>query len=351
LYLKPAIESLHNVTKGTEAGKVFHEFARCCDQQLQDRDSLEDFQRLQSLRERKLQEARALEKMYKSTSKDDDEKRREISRSLQKASSWYRLDDEEYKRAVIARAEFANQSLENHLKSLTACEEYDNCVVRFFALWLEHSDSASANAAVAQQLDKVPSWKFVILLNQMSSRLMDEQSTFQVLLSRLLRRLCVDHPYHSIHHIFASCNTNILESDEVAHARKKAALKVFNAVHNDKRVGGLCGKVWEASKLYHELASATMPKTKSSKLSLSKVPVASRMNTRVSQLRIPPATLSLELRPAGDYSQVPTIARFREEISIATGLSAPKILTARATDGNQYKQLVSLLGPTLDTLG
>ena len=63
------------------------------------------------------------------------------------------------------------------------------------------------------------------------------------------------------------------------------------------------------------------------------------MSKRVTELQIPPATLNLELRPAGDYRHVPVVTGFRDEISIASGISAPKIVTARASDGGRYKQL------------
>lgn len=64
------------------------------------------------------------------------------------------------------------------------------------------------------------------------------------------------------------------------------------------------------------------------------------MNT-VPKLGVPPATLQVEVRPNMDYNDLPRIQRFRSTMSIANGLSAPKILTAIGTDGKPYKQLVS----------
>ena len=343
-YLEPAIAALNHATSGLEAGRVFHEFAAFCDQQLQNPDSLEDFRRIQSLRNRKLHEAKQLEALYKFTPKNQ-ESRKEIGRSLQKATQWYKLDDEEYKRAVAAREEFTSRSLDNYLKALTACDDYDTCVLRFFTLWLENAGSLSANDTVGKQLDQVASWKFAVLLNQVMSRLLDQTTQFQKLLTGLLRRICAEHPYHSIHHIFASSHSAVSESDESAISRREAARKIGRQLHNDKKVGALCKRVWEANIAYNRLATVRIEKPKNGKLSVAKVPEAAQMNTRISQLRVPPATLHLELRPTGDYGHVPVIARFRDEMSIATGLSAPKILTARASDGNQYRQLVGCVYP------
>ncbi|GAB7345661.1 hypothetical protein MBLNU457_3949t2 [Dothideomycetes sp. NU457] len=335
-YLKPAIETLKRNKQGAEAGRVFYEFASFCDQQLQNPDGLEDFRRLSTLRERKHQEVKELETLYKSMDKGDP-RRSGVSKSHGRAMQWFKLDDEEYGRAVSARKSFVNQSLENYLKSLAACDEFDGCLVRFFALWLEHAGSPSANEAVNRQIESVASWKFVGLLNQMVSRLLLDEGPFQSLLGNLLRRICTEHPYHGNQHIFASCNID--QQDENARSRRDAARKIGGQLHNDKKVGSLFKKVWEASVLYKHLAQLRIEKAKSGKINLSRIPAAKEMNEKVSRFEIPPVTLSIDLRPAGDYSQVPTIVRFREEISIAGGLSAPKILTARATDGKQYKQL------------
>jgi ataxia telangiectasia mutated family protein len=63
----------------------------------------------------------------------------------------------------------------------------------------------------------------------------------------------------------------------------------------------------------------------------------------VPRLNIPPATLQVEVRANRNYSDLPKIHSFKPKMSIANGLSAPKIITAFGTDGKPYKQLVSSL--------
>lgn len=338
-YLKPAIEHLKKSTSGTEAGQVFFEFASFCDQQLQNPDSLEDFHRLSTLRLRKQQEYEQLEELLKSTPASQKDKRNDINKSRVRARQWYNLDDYEWKILSHARDGFIQQSLVNYLRALQACDEHDSSVVRFFALWLEHSNSESANKAVSQYLDSVPSWKFVVLLNQQTSRLLRDDSPFQMLLSTLVSKICAEHPYHSIHHIFSSCSSPVGDQDEVAKSRKKAAHKIALRLRADKKIGAMFQKAWEANELYHNLAVSKPEVSKTNKLTLRSFKPAYQMNKRVVELAVPPATLTLDLRPAGDYRSVPVITSFRDEITIASGLSAPKILTARASDGNRYKQL------------
>lgn len=284
-------------------------------------------------------EKKQLEKIYHETPSTNKEARSEIVRSVKKTKQWLELDNVECQRMQSARDDFIQQSLTNYLRALAVTERYDMEIDRFFALWLEHDQSAGANKAIEAALNDVPSWKFVTLLTQMMSRLLDDGSKFQSLLSGLTSRVCADHPYHSIYQLFASSNSAVGKDDTVAKSRRSAAKKIAESLRGSKTIGPLFNKVWEANSLYDDLANTKVDPGRSSRMSIRSVPKALLMNKRVAELAIPPATLHLELRRAADYGQVPTIVRFRDEVTIAGGISAPKILTARATDGNQYKQL------------
>jgi ataxia telangiectasia mutated family protein len=101
------------------------------------------------------------------------------------------------------REQFLRQCLENYLLSLLASDEYNHDALRVFSLWLEYSDTPLANQAVKAYLKDVPSGKFALLMNQLSSRLQAEENDFQHLLMELVFRICVDHPFHGMHQIFA----------------------------------------------------------------------------------------------------------------------------------------------------
>ncbi|KAK8220094.1 Serine/threonine-protein kinase tel1 [Zalaria obscura] len=125
-YLKPAIAQLKTTSKGSEAGRVFHEFASFCDEQLQNPGNLEDYNRLAKLRQSKVDEIRGLDALLKATT-DKAEKQR-ILRDRTKAKQWYDLDDQEFRRASKSRDEFVQQSLQNYLRALQASDEHDASV-------------------------------------------------------------------------------------------------------------------------------------------------------------------------------------------------------------------------------
>lgn len=331
---------MHGHCEGKEAGQVFHEFAFFCDQQLQNQDSLEDFQRIKQLRERKEIEVKGLEKMMKSANTQTKEKAN-YKQHRDKAKLWFDLDDREYQRLQDSRHTFLRQSLENYLLCLKASDQHDGDATRFSALWLENFDNDKANAAVAKHIHQVGSRKFVPLINQWSSRLQDTPGLFQSLLSSLVMRICSDHPFHGMYHMFASSKSKG-GKDEVALARHAAANKIVDQLKNDKRTSVTWLSIHNTNINFVRFAQERLddPSYKSgSKFALKKSPTGQVMEQTVVRNRIPPPTMTIELRPDCDYSKIPIIASFLPQFAIASGISMPKIVTAVGTDGQNYKQL------------
>ncbi len=348
-YLVPAIKELRGISQGDEAGQVFHEFASFCDQQLQNPDGLEDFQRIKKLRERKETEVRDLERMIKSSGSQTKEKDN-LKSHRAKAKQWFDLDDREYQRLLGSRHAFLRQSLENYLLSLQACDKYDNDALRFSALWLENWESEIANLAVSKHVAQVGSRKFAPLMNQWSSRLLDTSCSFQKLLSSLVLRICVDHPYHGMYQIFAGSKTKG-GKDETALARHAAANNIVNHLKATKKASATWLAIHNTNISFVRFAADKMEDLKikpGAKVPLRKSATGQRLEQDLHSQRIPPPTMKIPLRVDCDYRDVPTIAKFQSEFTVASGISMPKIVTAIGTDGLKYKQLVRLSSHEFD---
>ena len=271
-------------------------------------------------------------------------------RSYQKSATWYKLDHAEYERLRKGREELLRQCLENYLLSLQASDEYNNDALRVFALWLENSDTSLANGAVHAHIDKVPSGKFALLMNQLSSRLQADQSDFQKLLTHLVFRICLEHPYHGMHQIFAmhmkTANVTredlIRSKDEAAKSRQRAAGTIAQELAKDKRTSTIWKCLYRTNEIYHNLAMFKDDKEQRQgrDILLDRYSESRVLMQQVPKYNVPPATLQIEVRSDMDYSNLPRIVRFRSRMSIANGLSAPKIITAQGSDGRDYKQLV-----------
>lgn len=301
---------------------------------------LEDYKRIEQIRHRKQQEVLDLEQMMNAAQgKEKDQLR--VHRM--KAKQWFDLDDREYQRLKRNRETFLQQCLENYLLSLRACETFKNDVLRFCALWLDNSNNEAANAAVNRYLSQVPSRKFAPLMNQLSSRLLDVEDNFQPLLFDLVFRICVEHPYHGMYQIFASSKSKV-GKDQMAISRYTAAGKLVEQLKSDRKASPIWVAIHNTNISCVRFAmEKTEEKVKTgSKLPLQKSATGKRLEQDFERQKIPPPTMRIELRADCDYSKVPRLTKFLPEFSVASGVSAPKIVTAIASDGLRYKQLVSI---------
>lgn len=339
-YLEPSLKELRGKSEGEEAGQVFHQFAIFCDEQLQNADGLEDLARLQSLRNRKSDEVMEL-KALMTTTKESQMKSR-YSSHLARAQQWLQLDEQELRRAEQTRAEFVRLSLENYLLSLIASDEHNNDALRFTALWLEQSSDDMTNDAVHKHLNKVPTRKFASLMNQLTSRLQDQPVLFQKLLMQLVFDICAEHPYHGMYQIWSGVKQRTNTKDEIAVLRQKATKNISEQLEKDHKVGHIWHAIDRTSGYYHRLAAdRDNPKYKAGhKIALKETTAGNYLVNALNKYQIPPPTMQLELAADGDYSKVPIIAKLEPQMSIASGVSAPKIITAVGSDGNRYKQLV-----------
>ncbi|KAF4975165.1 hypothetical protein FZEAL_8005, partial [Fusarium zealandicum] len=339
-YLEPALKELKGKGQGREAGLVFHQFAMFCDQQLQDPDGLEDLTRLQSLKQAKSDEVSELKSLISSTR--DTQLKTRYSHVLNKEKQWLDLDEQELRRVEQTRSEFVRLSLENYLLSLIASDEHNNDALRFTALWLERSEEDATNKAVTRHLSQVPTRKFASLTNQLTSRLQDQDTTFQKLLLELVYNICVDHPYHGMYQIWSGTKAKAQQKDGVAVQRVRATDRVAKRLAETQSVASVWLSIDKTSKYYHALAMDRNPnKYKSgAKIALRDSTPGHNLVNCLAKYRIPSPTMHIELSVTKDYSRVPTISKLEPTMTIASGVSAPKIITALGSDGVRYKQLV-----------
>lgn len=325
--------------QGGDAGKVLHEFAVFCDKQLHNAEFLEDFERVSKAREKRQKEIDAYTTLIRGSKGKPDRDR--YAREYRISKKWHDLDDEEFGRIQQVRQSLVIQSLENYLRSLAASDDFDADALRFFSIWLEYADNEPANKVVSTYLPDVSSSKFALLMNQLTAILQNDPSTFQVAARQLVIRICKDHPHHSLHHLFAGSHSG--DSDPTSKSRcdaMKGISATLKAAKSPSR--DLWSRVYKADSAYHSLAvfkDKSKNMTAGHSVPLDALHPSKMMMKQVPELQIPPATLDTPLRADRDYSNLPRIVGFKPKMTIASGISAPKILTAIGSDGLHYKQL------------
>lgn len=360
-YLEKAIIELRQNQTGPEAGRVFHEFAHFCDQQLQNPNSIEDYERALKLRHDKKAEVQELERILIAAKRDAQLCTKEeakvkrgqvttLARELSKAQSWLKLDDDEFNRLKDNHDAFLEKSVLNYLNCLEVCDDYDGDAVRFAALWMANSQEPKINQA-ASILSEVPSRKFVPLMNQISSRLLYTDDDFQRLLTDLITRICVDHPYHGLYQILALLRTS--PKDNTSELRYKAVQHIAGSLKGQEKTKKTINALKLTTSAYDRLARAKVPPKEKGVAPNNKIAFfmsgytdgnwTKRFDREIPSARVPPPTLHINVRADCDYSHLPRITRYGTNVDIASGLSAPKIIKCNATDGRTYKELVCLL--------
>jgi ataxia telangiectasia mutated family protein len=146
-----------------------------------------------------------------------------------------------------------------------------------------------------------------------------------------------------MYQIFASSKSKG-GKDPSALSRNRAANRLVEHLKNDKRIGPTWVAVHNANISYVRFAVDRLDeKVKSgAKVPLKKLLTGQRLEQDASTQKLPPPTMKIAIRVDCDYSDVPKLVRYHPEFTVASGVSAPKIVTAVATDGHKYKQLVRL---------
>ncbi|BFZ64289.1 Serine/threonine-protein kinase tel1 [Saitoella coloradoensis] len=344
-YLEVAVQELHGVVEGDNAGRVFNEFASFCEKQLNSSAIAEDFARMQRLRDQKSAEIFELQQLLASSLPE--KKARAVKSHLDKAKALYQLDNAEYQRLLENKTTFLTKSAQYYLRCIAASDEYDFQASRFCAFWLANCTMDAVNEIVQDYLPKVPSRKFIPLMNQLSARLsgVSASDSFQGALRALIFRLCQEHPYHSLYQIISMCSTTTSSRDIAAEARKSAALSIWNDLknQNDPEARAVTKNVEFVAAAYNELARYPMTRRDygSGSLDMSKVYPKHRVFLKdIPRLRIPPPTAHVPVDFNCDYTDVPLVNSFATRISVANGLSAPKVIVCYGTDARRHKQLV-----------
>ncbi|RMZ76319.1 hypothetical protein DV738_g4997, partial [Chaetothyriales sp. CBS 135597] len=310
-YLLPAYKELKGETQGVNAGRVFHLFANYCDSQLQDAGNRDEY-------------SRALEK-----------------RDMKMAESWLNIYEDEYQQKHMVREALILRCLENYLRSMTACDDFGNDKLRFVAIWLDEADSSKANEIVGEYIKATPSWKFASLVNQLVSRLADTKQEFQKILTELIFRISSDHPYHSLYQLFAVSKSKKTDGDAVAASRFQAGIKMTENILKRSVSSGIWVAIHNCGINFVRVAQARLPEKKS-KMLLRDIDHGVKLINSVkdSSRKIPPPSMKIEIRKDKDYSSVPTMVSIDPQVSIAGGMSAPKIVTTTASDGSVHKMLL-----------
>ncbi|KYQ49759.1 Serine-protein kinase ATM, partial [Trachymyrmex zeteki] len=207
-------------------------------------------------------------------------------------------DAAELKNIEQEKRNYLAQALKYYLRTLRSSEKYNLLIFRLVALWLDNMYDDEVNEKLLDELDTIPSFKFVPLVPQLAAHISNDirqQYGFSARIFRILERCILEHPYHTLPVVLALKN-----------------------LHSDDE--------YESGSTDHDAKSDSM-----SNQSILQI-------KNLNNVLLP--TLSLSVRPSGNYDDVVGVRSYQDSCEFVGGVNAPKKIICVGTNGVQLRQLV-----------
>ncbi|KAH9720220.1 serine/threonine-protein kinase ATM [Citrus sinensis] len=304
-YLKPAV-SFSEDQRTTDKKSIerqcqthFHlaHYADALFKSYEERLASNEWQAAMRLRKHKTIELEALIKRLKSSTKDD-------------------------------RDNFLGLALEGYKRCLVIGDKYDVRVVfRLVSLWFSLSSRQNVIKNMVDTIDEVQSYKFIPLVYQIASRMGSTKDAlglhnFQFALVSLVKKMAIDHPYHTIFQLLALANGDRIKD-------KQRSRNSF-VVDMDKKLA--------AENLLEELSSYHGAIIRQMKQMVDVYIKLAELETR-REVPVVTATVPIDCTCQYNEGSFPYFKGLAESVMVMNGINAPKVVECFGSDGHKYRQL------------
>ncbi|XP_050221682.1 serine/threonine-protein kinase ATM isoform X2 [Mercurialis annua] len=352
-YLKPAV-SMAEDQKATHKKSIERQsqthfnlahYADALFRSYEDRLSSSEWQAAMRLRKHKTLELEALIRRLKNSAKGD---KTDYSAKIQELQKQLTLDKEEAEKLLDDRDNFLSLALEGYKRCMVIGDKYDVRVVfRLVSLWFSLSSRQNVVNNMLHTIAEVQSYKFVPLVYQIASRMGSSKDVpgpqnFQFALASLVKKMAIDHPYHTLFQLLAlangdrikdkqrSRNSFVVDMDKIISARN--LLDELSSYH-----GAVIGQMRQMVDIYIKLAELETRKEDTNKRMTLPREIRS-----VRQLElVPVVTATLPVNRNCNYSDgsFPYFKGLADSVMVMNGINAPKVVESLGSDGKKYRQL------------
>ncbi|GAB2269841.1 hypothetical protein Dimus_004759 [Dionaea muscipula] len=304
-----------------------------------------EWQAAMRLRKHKTMELETLIKRLRCSAKGE---KTDYSIKIQELQKQLIMDKEEAEKLQDDRDNFLNLALDGYKRCLMTGDKYDVRVVfRLVSLWFSLSSRHNVINAMLSTVEEVQSYKFIPLVYQIASRLGNSKDSqgphsFQFAVASLVKKLAMDHPYHTIFQLLALANGDRIKDKQrsrnsfVVDMDKKLAaeqlLEELSMYH-----GAIIREMKQMVEIYIKLAELeTRREDTNRKISLPR----DIRNLRQLEL-VPVVTSVFSVDRCCQYGEgsFPYFRGLSDSIVVMNGINAPKVIECFGSDGKTYRQL------------
>ncbi|KAH6798041.1 Serine/Threonine-kinase ATM-like protein [Perilla frutescens var. hirtella] len=311
----------------------------------EERLSSNEWQVAMRLRKHKKKELEELIKRFKSAAKGD---KTDYTLKIQELQKQLTMDKEEEEKLQEDRDNFLCTALEGYKRCLIIGEKYDVRVVfRLVSLWFSLSNRQIVVDSMISTTKEVQSYKFIQLVYQIASRIGGTKdslgpTSFQFALLSLVKKISIDHPYHTIFQLLALANGDRIKDKQrsrnsfVVDVDKKIAaedlLKELSSYH-----GATISQMKQMVEIYIKLAEMETKREDANK----RVPLPRELRSVRELVRVPVVTSNIPVDRTCKYPEgfFPHFRGLMDSVTIMNGINAPKRVECLGSDGNRYRQL------------
>lgn len=352
-YLKPAVSvaEAHKTTnkKSIERQSQAHfhlaHYADALFKSCEERLTSSEWQAAMRLRKHKAAELEALVKRLRSSTKGE---KNDYSVKILELQRQLAMDKEEAEKLKDDRDNFLSLALEGYKRCLVIGDKYDVRVVfRLVSLWFSLSLRQNVITNMLDTIDEAQSYKFVPLVYQIASRMGSSKDSlgphnFQFALASLVKKMAIDHPYHTIFQLLAlangdrikdkqrSRNSFVVDVDKITAAKR--LLEELASYH-----GPIIRQMKQMVEIYIKLAELETKKEDTNK----RVSLPREIRS-VRQLELVPvvtATFPVDRDCHYHEGSFPHFKGLADSVRIMNGINAPKVVECLGSDGQKYRQL------------
>ncbi|KAK3004627.1 hypothetical protein RJ639_019504 [Escallonia herrerae] len=271
----------------------------------------------------------------------------DYSVKIQELQKQLAMDREEAEKLQQDRDNFLSLALEGYKHCLVIGDKYDVRVVfRLVSLWFSFSTSQIVVNAMLSTIEEVQSHKFIPLVYQIASRMgsaKDGQGpAFQFALISLVKKMAIDHPYHTIFQLLALANGDRVKDKQCSRNSffvdmdKKCAaenlLMELSSYH-----GTIIGQMRHMVEIYIKLAELETKREDTNRR--INLPREIRSVRRLELVPVVTSSFPIDLRCQYHEGSFPHFRGLEDSVMVMNGINAPKVVECLGSDGNKYRQL------------
>lgn len=353
-YFGRAEKMLENLHRHPSHAVVYHRYAKFAEEQYNTTLKFSpEVRRLKARMDRKKNELTQIGESLRTALGNA-----QLTQQQRKSQALLKADTEQFERHTKSQRVFLEQAIEMYARCLVADDSQNNeTIIRLCSLWFENfSDHALNDSVLQEALKEIPSHKFVFLVHQISARLSSSTDAGHRNVRNLMARLCRDHPFHTLHQVYAlasshsrptTATTSRRQSRSAAadpqsqNGRDEAARAILNQLQQDPRVSKRVAQFVQLCNACLEWAKYSLRQDKALKDSKNKFVPPHVELSKLNNLDVPVSTAYTPIDLTCRYEEtIVRVQRYSSRFTTAGGINLPKINDCIGDDGERYKQLV-----------